>query len=97
MSLKERISTNLKTAFKARDNTTVQTLRLLLAAVHNREIEKRISGEVILTDEEVVTIIRREAKERNEAIEIYQQAGRSDRADEEQKELEVLKAYLPPE
>jgi uncharacterized protein YqeY len=67
------------------------TLRLLSAAAKNREVELRRR----LTDEELLEVAGREAKRRREAIEVYERAGRADRAASEREELEVLETYLP--
>jgi len=70
---------------------------MVLASVHNREIEKRTKSKETITEEEVLDILRKEVKKRKEAIEIYGGAGRSDLKDKEVDELEVLVSYLPPE
>lgn len=76
---------------KARDEVTLSTIRLAISAVKNAEIDKGRE----LTDEETVEVIAREAKRRREAIEGAEKAGRSDIADKERKELEILTRYLP--
>lgn len=90
-SLKTRLAGELRAAMKARDSTTVATLRLLTAAVKNREVEVRHA----LSDDEVVDVATREVKRRREAIEAYERAGRADRADAERAEQRVLEAYVP--
>jgi len=97
MSLIERISEDLKAALKSGAALKVGTLRMVLASVHNREIEKRTKSKETITEEEVLDILRKEVKKRKEAIEIYGGAGRSDLKDKEVDELEVLVSYLPPE
>lgn len=84
------------TAFKARNTEVADTLRLLMSALQNRGIEKKGKGEAeMLTDEETLEIIRREAKRRKEAITLYTQGNRQDLVDREAKELKVLETYLP--
>lgn len=90
--LKERVAAEQREALKAGDKVRLATLRLLAAAVKNREIEVRHE----LGDEEVVEMATREAKRRREAIEAYERAGRPDRAEAERAELAVLESYLPP-
>jgi len=80
-------------AMKAHNETLVSTLRLLLSALNYEHIEKQHE----LTDEEEMVVIRREAKKRKEAVEMYKNAGATDRAEKEESELKILQEYLPPE
>ncbi|EKE13230.1 MAG: hypothetical protein ACD_13C00052G0019 [uncultured bacterium] len=80
-------------SMKAHDETRTSTLRLLLSAFNYEKIEKQHE----LTDEEELVVIRREAKKRKEAVEMYKNAGSSDRAQKEEDELKILQEYLPPE
>lgn len=89
--LKDRLQQELHTAMKARERVTVGALRMLTAAVKNREVE--VGHE--LSDEEFVEVATREVKRRREAVEAYEQAGRPDRADVEREEQRVLEAYVP--
>jgi uncharacterized protein YqeY len=89
--LKDRLAAEMKEALKAGQKIRLATLRLLAAAVKNREVEVRHH----LSDEEFVDVAGREAKRRREAIEAYRQGGREDRAEVERQELDVLKTYLP--
>lgn len=91
MPLGERIESDLIQALKARDKTTLATLRLLKAGVQNREVAKRGS----LTDEEYLDAVRREIKMRRDAAEEYGRAGRSASVAEEQASIAVLERYLP--
>ena len=98
MELKKRISGDLKEAMKSRDDFKVGTLRFLLSSIQAREIEKRGKGlGEELTDEEVMEVLKKEAKKRRESFEIYEKGGRSDLAEKEKKELEYIRSYLPPE
>ncbi len=90
-TLKDRLAGEMRAALKAGERVRLGALRLLAAAVKNREVEVRHE----LSDDEVVEVARREAKRRREAIEAYEGAGREDRAAVERQELEVLAAYLP--
>jgi uncharacterized protein YqeY len=91
MSLKDRLSEETTAALRAGEKVRLSTLRLLSAAVKNREVELRHP----LDDDEFVEVATREAKRRREAIEAYGNAGREDRAATEREELGVLEEYLP--
>ena len=93
MTLDHQIQSDLKTAMKARDTETVATLRMALAAIKNLRVSTGHSGEV--TDEETIQLLTREAKKRSEAAEAYDAAGRTELADKERRELEILRPYLP--
>ena len=94
--LQERIAKDLEVAFRAKETTRVETLRLLAAALHNKEIEKRGKGkDAVLSEEEVMEVIAKEVKKRKEAAALYVQGGRKDLADKEESELRVLEIYLP--
>jgi len=96
--LHQKITDNLKTAMKAGQEFEISVLRMLLSALHNKEIEKKGKGqEPILTDEEVIEVLTREAKKRREAAELYAKGNRNDLAEKETKELEIIKKYLPEE
>jgi uncharacterized protein len=95
-SLLEQLRIDLKTAMRAGDESRTGTLRMALAAIHNREIEKHAKG-AALTEEDVADAMAREAKKRKEAIALYTQGGRKDLADAEAAELAILSVYLPPE
>lgn len=90
-SLEQTIATQYINAYKAHDDTTVSVLRMLKTALSNA----RIAHENELTDDDVVGVIRKEAKKRQEAIDLYTQAGDSEKVDREQAELNILTAYLP--
>lgn len=91
VSLKDKISSNLKEAMKKRDALSVGSLRLILAAIKNREIEKR--GE--LADDECQKVLMSLAKQRGESIELYQKGGRKDLVDKETFELKLIESFLP--
>lgn len=95
MTLKEQISEDIKVAMKAREPLKVATLRMLMAAFNNMEIEKRAKGSVF--EDDYVTIVKKEAKKRKEAIEAYKSAGRVEARQQEEAELEILSKYLPEE
>jgi uncharacterized protein YqeY len=90
-SLKHRLAAEMRAAMKERDAVRLGALRLLTAAVKNREVELRHP----LSDEEFMQVATREVKRRREAIEAYEKAGREDRASTEHAEQQVLESYLP--
>ena len=89
---REKLAAEIRAALKAGEKTRLGALRLLSAAVKNREVELRRP----LSEEEFAEVVTREAKRRTEAIQAYQAAGRDDRAALELEERGVLEAYLPP-
>ena len=91
MSLTSKIQADMRSAMKSKNADLVSTIRLLLAAVKQQEIDKREQ----LTDSDVLTIVERLVKQRRESIQIYTEAGRNDLASKESAELEILTTYLP--
>lgn len=91
MSLKQQIISDLTASMKAQDAPRTSTLRMVKAAVMNREIEK--GGE--LDDEEMMKLLRSLVKQRRDSVEQYEKGGRQDLADKEKAEIEVIEAYLP--
>jgi uncharacterized protein YqeY len=92
-SLKDTLKTDLNTAMKARAEIEVSTLRMVLAAVMNAEVAGNEA--VTLTDDQVIAVMMAEAKKRNEAAEVYEQAGRAESATKERAELAIIERYLP--
>jgi uncharacterized protein YqeY len=90
--LKEKLRTDLTAAMKGRQTTVVATLRMALAAVTTEEVAGKVARE--LSDDEVLKVLSREVKKRNEAAEAFAGAGRKEQADAELAEAEVLKSYL---
>lgn len=91
MSLKDRIGEDMKAAMRARDAERLSAIRLLVAAIQQKEIDERTR----LDDAQTVAVIERLGKQRRDSIEQFEQAGRTDLAARERRELEVLAAYLP--
>jgi uncharacterized protein YqeY len=91
MSLKDRITEDMKAAMRARDADRLLAIRMLLAACKQREVDERI----VLDDAAVVAIVDKQIKQRNDSVKAFQQAGRADLADKELAEIDVLSAYLP--
>ena len=90
-SLKNRITEDMKNAMRAKDSERLGTIRLLLAACKQKEVDER----VVLDDVAVVAIVDKLIKQRKDSIEAFQKAERKDLADKEAAELLVLQAYLP--
>lgn len=99
MELKEKIKLNLNSALKEKRTLEVLVLRQLLAAILNKEKEKRFKTkeekDIQLTDEEVIEVISSEAKKRRESIVEFGKGKRQDLVEKEKKELEILEKYLP--
>lgn len=91
MPLKQRLQDDLKQAMRAKDQVRLRTLRLVLAAIKNKEVE--VMGE--LSDADVAAILQREAKQRRETLDELEQVDRPELAEAEQAELEILIEYLP--
>ncbi|MFZ4650185.1 MAG: GatB/YqeY domain-containing protein [Rubrivivax sp.] len=91
MSLKERIQEDMKAAMRAREADRLSTIRMLLAACKQREVDERI----VLDDAAVVAIVDKLIKQRKDSIAAFEQAGRTDLVDKEAAEVRVLQQYLP--
>jgi uncharacterized protein YqeY len=91
MSLKDKITEDMKTAMRAKDSERLGTIRLLLAACKQKEVDERI----VLDDVAVIAIVDKLIKQRKDSIAAFTQAARQDLADKEAAELKVLEAYLP--
>jgi uncharacterized protein YqeY len=93
MGLKEKLQTDLTSAIRERNELNSGTIRMLLAAITVEEVAGKEAR--TLSDDEIITVLSREAKKRREAAEAFEQAGRADRANGERAEGEVISAYLP--
>lgn len=91
MSLRERVTEDVKAAMKAREAERLGTLRLLTAAMKQREVDERIT----LDDAAVIGVIEKMLKQRKDSVAQYEQAGRQDLADVEKREMAILQSYLP--
>lgn len=92
-ALKIRIQNDISSALRSGDELIKSTLRMALAAIKNAEVAG--SEAVVLSDEQVVAVLRSEVKKRLESAQIYSDAGRPELADKESKEAEILQSYLP--
>ena len=93
MALKEKLQNDLTAAMRARDEVRSATIRMILTAVKNEEVSGKEARE--LNDQEVITVLSREAKKRREAAEAFEQAGAADRAANEKAEGAIIAEYLP--
>ena len=91
MSLKNKITEDMKAAMRAKETARLGTVRLLLSAMKQKEVDERVE----LTDADVLSIIEKMLKQRRESIAQFEKAGRQDLADIEKAEIAVLSAYLP--
>ena len=91
MALKDQITEDMKTAMRAKDSERLGTIRLLLAAMKQKEVDER----VVLDDVAVVAIVDKLVKQRKDSIAAFEQAERQDLADKEKSEMAVLQGYLP--
>lgn len=91
MSLKVQITEDMKTAMRAKDSARLSTIRLLQAAMKQKEVDERIE----LDDAAIIAIVDKLIKQRKDSIAAYEAANRTDLADVEKAEMEVLKVYLP--
>ncbi len=91
MTLKTRITDDMKTAMKAKDSVRLGALRLLLAAIKQKEVDERVE----LDDAAIIAVIDKQLKQRRDSISQYQAAQRADLADKEQAEMDVFAVYLP--
>jgi uncharacterized protein YqeY len=93
--LREQINEALKEAMKARDQRRVSTLRLVNAALKDRDIAARGEGKPALADEDILGLMQKLTKQRQESLEIYEKAGRTDLATQEREEIEIISGFMP--
>ena len=91
MTIKERITEDMKSAMRAHDTARLGTIRLLRAAVKQREIDEQIEA----TDAQVMEVIAKMVKQRRDSVKQYTDAGRADLAQKEQDEIDTLSVYMP--
>ena len=93
--VKDRLTEDLKTAMRAKDEVRLRTIRSLRAALMEKEIEFRKGGEGSLSEEQELAVLQKQAKQRRDSIEQFESAGREDLSAKEQEELQVIEEYLP--
>jgi uncharacterized protein len=92
--MREKFSSELKVAMKASDNRRVDTIRMIMAALKDKEIEARGQGKT-LSNEDILALLQKMTKSRKESQEIYEKAGRLDLSTQEAEEISVINSFLP--
>jgi len=95
MSLKIQIEEKLNEALKSKDKNTYPTLRLIISAIKDLEIANRSKDNKTLSDSDIMSVLKKMIKQRNESCEVYQKAGRTELLKSEKKEIEVISVFLP--
>ncbi len=95
MSLKTQIEDKLNAALKAKDKNTYPTLRLIVSAIKDAEIAGRSKGQKEIKDSDIIGILKKMIKQRNESCEVYKKAGRTELLENETKEINVINTFLP--
>ena len=95
MSLKKQIDEKLNQALKAKDKSTYPTLRLVVSAIKDAEIAARTKGKKGMADSDIMAILKKMIKQRNESCEVYKKAGRNELLENEKKEIKVISTFLP--
>ncbi|WP_316860253.1 GatB/YqeY domain-containing protein [uncultured Cohaesibacter sp.] len=93
--MREQISESLKDAIKSQDKRRMATLRLIMAAIKDRDVEARGHGKERVTDDEVLQILSKMIKQREESIRVYEEAGREELAAQERDEVTIIRDFLP--
>ena len=95
MSLKKLIDEKYNQALKAKDKSKYPTLRLVMSAIKDAEIASRTKGQKEISDSDIMAILKKMIKQRNESCEVYKKAGRNELLENETKEIEVISNFLP--
>ena len=95
MSLKKKIEEKFNEALKAKDKDTYPTLRLVVSAIKDAEIASRSKGQKEMPDSELIGILKKMIKQRNESCDVYKKAGRNELLENEKKEIEIISVFLP--
>ena len=95
MSLRIQIEEKLNQALKAKDKNIYPTLRLVVSAIKDAEIAGRSIGQKEMTDGDIIAILKKMIKQRNESCDVYKKAGRNELLENETKEIEVINVFLP--
>ena len=95
MSLKKQIEDNLNEALKSKDKKTYPTLRLIVSAIKDVEIAGRSKGQKDIKDSDIIALLKKMIKQRNESCEVYKKAGRTELLENENREIEVINKFLP--
>ena len=95
MSLKKQIEDKLNAALKAKDKNIYPTLRLIVSGIKDTEIAGRSKGQKEISDGDIISLLKKMIKQRNESCEVYKKAGRNELLENEKKEIEVINSFLP--
>ncbi len=95
MSLKKQIDNKLNEALKAKDKNTYPTLRLVVSAIKDAEIAGRSKGQKEIKDSDIIALLKKMIKQRNESCEVYKKAGRNELLQNELREIDVINNFLP--
>ena len=95
MSLRKQIDDMLNEALKAKDKNTYPTLRLIVSAIKDAEIAGRSKGQKEIKDSDIISLLKKMIKQRNESCEVYKKAGRNELLESEKKEIDVINKFLP--
>src|SRR6185369_15864401 len=93
--LRDRFNEDVKTAMKARDQAAVSTLRMITSTLKDRDIAARPKGITQIDEAEIVEMLQKMVRQRQESIELYKQGGRQELVDKEQSEIDLIERYLP--
>lgn len=94
--LRQELNASLKEAMKAKDKSAASTIRLILAALKDRDIAARTQGsDEKLSDDQILEVLQKMVRQRREAIEMYAKGGRQDLVDREAREIEIIEGFLP--
>ena len=95
MSLRKKIEDKLNDALKVKDKNIYPTLRLIVSAIKDAEIAGRTKGQKEIKDSDIISLLKKMIKQRNESCEVYEKAGRNELLENEKKEIEVINTFLP--
>ena len=95
MSLKKQIEEKLNQALKAKDKNTNPALRLIVSAIKDAQIAGRSKGQIEIKDSDIISLLKKMIKQRNESCEVYEKAGRKELLDNEKKEITIISTFLP--
>jgi len=95
MSLRKKIEDKLNDALRAKDKNIYPTLRLIVSAIKDAEIAGRTKGQKEIKDSDIISLLKKMIKQRNESCEVYEKAGRNELLENEKKEIEVINTFLP--
>jgi Uncharacterized conserved protein len=93
--MRQRFTDEMKQAMKSGDKARTSTIRMIIAALKEKDIDARGAGKETATDEEILALLQKMVKQRNESADIYMQGGRPELAEQERHEVEIISSFLP--